>query len=448
MAKGDISLIVAIVILAFAVSSLTYIYISPKIISTLNVVTTTTSSPKACKAQSIPDAYQCNGNTRQQLFQQTNCNQIWVDQQYCQNGCSNGICLATTQITSSTTTATYSTTTITSSFSTVTTTTTIIPLPLPVKSNYLVGAYYWVSWNPNIVFSNYFDWKDSVFHPILGYYDSTNTTVVNYHIKWAVENGISFFAIQFYEPQLQAGFLNASFLPYIKFAFIAPHELSTNSENFDTQINYMSKYFSNSQYLKINSRPVVFIIINPYNVALTSDEESQLVTKMNNLKSYDQSNGLNPYLIGVYGIGDGSFNLTSQRISQEFDAITTYSWPSAGGSTSSYDAFVASFLSLTNSWKNGANAQGLSFVPVVSPGENDSLSYQHGTRDWLVAHSGSTPDKFKTMINGIKSYADSQNNKMLMIEAWNEFSEGSVIEPTQENGFGYLQSIKQSLTIS
>jgi hypothetical protein len=105
---------------------------------------------------------------------------------------------------------------------------------------------------------------------------------------------------------------------------------------------------------------------------------------------------------------------------------------------------VSSYLSLTPSWKNGANAQGVSFIPALSPGFNDTLSYQNGRRDWFIARSGSTPEKFSTMINGIKSYADSQNNKMIMIEAWNEFSEGSVIEPTQEWGFGYLQAVKQN----
>jgi hypothetical protein len=34
--------------------------------------------------------------------------------------------------------------------------------------------------------------------------------------------------------------------------------------------------------------------------------------------------------------------------------------------------------------------------------------------------------------------------KILMIEAWNEFGEGSYIEPTKKWGFGYLEAIKKA----
>ena len=47
------------------------------------------------------------------------------------------------------------------------------------------------------------------------------------------------------------------------------------------------------------------------------------------------------------------------------------------------------------------------------------------------------------MCEAIKQYIN-PNNKMLMITAWDEFAEGSVIEPTKEHGFSYLEVIKQT----
>jgi hypothetical protein len=472
MAKGDISIIVAIVILAFAISSLTYIYISPKIILTSNVATTTTSSPKACKIQSIPNTYQCNGNIRQQLFQQTDCNQIWVDQQYCQNGCSNGICLAATQTISLTTTTTHSTTTTsttTSTFLTTTSTTTTatIPQPVPIKSNYLVGAYWWPNWDPTTPTSNWFDWRDTVYHPILGEYDARNITVIDYQIKWAVENGVSFFAVSFWEDRLQQGYFKADFLPYIKFAFDAPHELSTplctyscvpdntDPNIFATQTVYMSKYFNYSEYLKINGRPVVFIYIQPNWRAFTPSEESDLLARIRSMKAYDQQNGINPYLVGLWGISDGNFNSTSPSLNREFDAIAIYSAIAAGitgnpndcmnnnDSSCTFDQYVSSMISLSKVWHDGVQSQGTTFIPDVMVGVNDSLSFIHGTRNYWAVRPTSTPDKASQLLAGVKPYVNSDNN-IFMISDWNDWTEGSALEPTQEWGFGYLQAMKQN----
>ena len=322
---------------------------------------------------------------------------------------------------------------------------TSISKPVPVESEYVVGAYYWISWDTHKVLTHFMDWNDSMFQPLLGQYNSTDTAVIDQHIKWAVENGISFFAVQFYETQLKEGFLKADFLPYIKFAFIAPIELSVSedSEKMVHQIEWMSKYFDRQQYLRINGKPVVFILIRYANSNLTPQEEGRLLDRIKDTKAFAQKTGQNLYLVGVYSIGDGRFDRTSQKISQEFDAITVYNMPEAGGKSTSYNIMVSTYKLQTNSWSQKAKATNISFIPTVIPGFDDSLSFQHRTRDWLVTRPGSTPKKFQTMCEAIKPYID-PNNKILMITAWNEFAEGSVIEPTKEFGFSYLEVIKQT----
>lgn len=320
-----------------------------------------------------------------------------------------------------------------------------IPEPTPVSSNYLVGAYYWISWGTKEVLTPFMDWNDSMFQPMLGQYDSTDTSVVNWHIKWAVEHGISFFAVQGYEAQLKAGFLKASFLPCIKFCFIAPHELSAteNPDDFTYQIDWMSKYFDNPQYLKLNGRPVVFVLIRYKGYRLEPEEESLLLSRIQDAKLHMKAIGQNPYLVATYAtIGDGIFSRTSEQINKEFDAITAYSMPEAGGKSTPYDAMVSSYISLTQDWAQGAEEAGIDFVPNVIPGFDDSLSYQHGTREWLIVRSGNTLEKFQQMCEGIKQYID-LDNKMLMVAAWNEFAEGSVLEPTKENGFAYLDVLRE-----
>jgi hypothetical protein len=288
------------------------------------------------------------------------------------------------------------------------------------------------------------DWNDSMFEPLLGKYDSTNTEVINWHIKWAVEHGISFFAVQFYETQLKAGFMQAEFLPYIKFAFIAPVELGVNEDESQiaNQINWMSPYFQNPSYLRINNKPVVFMLIryNSDQPNVDENEKSNLLEKIRKAKSYHGFLAANPFLVGVYSISSGDWNLTIPELSQEFDAITLYNAPLAGDEAS-YDTMVSAYSSLWSQWANAAKELSVPIIPSAIPGFDDTLSYEHKTRDWLVVRTDASPSKFKQMLEGVKSHIDTQL-KMLLITAWNEFAEGSIIEPTENNGFSYLDTIR------
>ena len=54
-----------------------------------------------------------------------------------------------------------------------------IPEPLPVGSDTLLGAYYWISWTNGEPLTHYMHWEDRIYKPLLGTYDSTDTTVIN-----------------------------------------------------------------------------------------------------------------------------------------------------------------------------------------------------------------------------------------------------------------------------
>jgi hypothetical protein len=57
-----------------------------------------------------------------------------------------------------------------------------------------------------------------------------------------------------------------------------------------------------------------------------------------------------------------------------------------------------------------------------------------------------TPEKFELMLKKGKDFIDQNQSgldkKTLIIEAWNEWSEGAVLEPEKHYGFGFLQAVK------
>ena len=70
---------------------------------------------------------------------------------------------------------------------------------------------------------------------------------------------------------------------------------------------------------------------------------------------------------------------------------------------------------------------------------------RHKERGYL--YQGVSPDKFKSyfkqLIDNTKNFYDTD---MIFVFAWNEWAEGAVLEPTEQNKFGYLEKIKEQNT--
>lgn len=88
-------------------------------------------------------------------------------------------------------------------------------------------------------------------------------------------------------------------------------------------------------------------------------------------------------------------------------------------------------------WKSwGAMTEG-DFWPTVMPGWD--------RRPWLknadLLRTGSTPELFGKFLRNARNYVN--KDRVVMIEAWNEWGEGSILEPSIEYKFAYLDKVRE-----
>ena len=65
---------------------------------------------------------------------------------------------------------------------------------------------------------------------------------------------------------------------------------------------------------------------------------------------------------------------------------------------------------------------------------------RYGSRGYIV--SGSSPEKFRTWLSEAKVVAEKRKQDFIFISCWNEWCEGMCLEPTKQDGHGYLEVVR------
>lgn len=315
---------------------------------------------------------------------------------------------------------------------------------------YTVGAYYY-SWyggadNPH--------WPSGVAHkPWLGYYQSASPDTARKQIDVAARYGVDVFSVSWTgigspsERKFKAGLLQASNLSSIRFSILyessirlaqgsAPIDFNIpkTRDLFVSDMVYLARtYFGNPSYFKIDGRPVVSFYI-------TRTFRGEFPPVLTEARRQIKALGYDVYLIGdslAYGRND-------LYIMSQFDAVTNYSLfaldlPARGIENTAQLADATrpmfwNFQYLIRDLKVGTSGKSVDFQPGVIP-QFDART-RRGNDAAVLAQS---KDDVKHMLQMAKEFLDAKTsgNKIVWITSWNEWHEGTSIEPTIDNGPKY-----------
>jgi len=324
-----------------------------------------------------------------------------------------------------------------------------VPAPKPAPSDYLVGAYYFPGWHTAARWAPLRDYPER--QPLLGWYREGDPEVADWQIKWAVEHGINFFLYDWYwdrghrhlEHGIHDGLFHARYQNLIKFCLLyANHnpQGSHSPEDFEkiTQF-WIENYFKRPNYLTIDGKPVV-VMFSSQNPARDMGTEKVKPT-FDRMRQMCREAGLGGlYLVAC--INNGT-NLLQKMRDQGYDAVSGYNWPHANMTAAETAAHRAPFATCADgyrqAWDQIAAANILPLIPPVCGGWDARPWHGEAT----LVRTGRTPELFEHHLRGCKQFLDQHKQKMLLVEAWNEWGEGSYIEPHREFGFGYLEAIRK-----
>lgn len=359
-------------------------------------------------------------------------------------------------------------------------------------SDYYVAAYIWPSCHHDERFGDMlwpeaigewevikngnprFDGHYQPRQPLWAYEMDNDPKVVEKWIDVAVDHGINIFVYDWYwfdggpflESALNDGFLkaknNSKMLFYIMWA---NHDVKRNYWNVhkfkdDTSLLWngavdwdsfkiivdrvINQYFKQPNYFKIDGEPV-FSIFSIDNLLEGFGGSVEVTRRALDYFREEVKKAGFPGLHIQWNQGGGAImskdaatNFSERVKEMDFNSVAMYNM---GGLNEDYLTYGANSVKIRTQMDSLLNVP---LFPCVSIGWDDTPRFPaKGIHD--VVHYHNTPTSFATLLSKAKEYVDNhpEQPRLITINAWNEWVEGSYLLPDMLNGYGYLDAVKK-----
>ena len=296
----------------------------------------------------------------------------------------------------------------------------------------------------------------------LGFYDLSNSDIMHEQAKLASQYGINGFVFYFYSFNGRR-ILEAPLENFLKTELEFPFSLCWANENWTRTWDGSEKevllpqnyeagfenilysqfkpFFKDSRYIKFNDRPVLVIY--------RTQDIPNPIQAMDNLRNLAKADGFpdlyilavasfglaNPLEVGADGLvefpphGTGSSVLrkhpkgTSKKFKGHFYDLPSVALSSVAVGTKPFDFYRG----IMPSWDNTARRQWTGNIFINESSKLFELWLRH-LRSWTNKRSKVT----------------GQAN-VIFVNAWNEWAEGAVLEPSVAHGKKYLEAVKESI---
>jgi glycosyl transferase family WbsX/IPT/TIG domain-containing protein len=335
-----------------------------------------------------------------------------------------------------------------------------------------LGAYYFDGWSgplSNFHFDNMVNGPYQDREPLSGWQDNTSCAVEQ-QFAWAHEFGINFFVFDWYydvaQNEYEGDNLNNALQMTkslsnrhgMQFAiqYVDDGSFIVPSADWNSTINEWLGYMSDPDYVRVNGKPLVMF----YSMGLLEQafgSSTAVAALLNQLRTAAQASGLP----GVYIVGgiDASYNLVTQTLNindlsasaaDGYDAYSFYNIAITGNSPGAQPFSVISDAGQAV-WAYVLTTSPLPFIPVAVAGWDTRPVGPQPESNWWATR---TPQDVSSLASAAITWAASNPSlrpepaptpPLVIIEAWNELSEGAYLVPTVGDGTSYGDALSAML---
>lgn len=320
--------------------------------------------------------------------------------------------------------------------------------------------------------------------PLWGYEDESDPKVMAKKIAAAADHGIDAFIFDWYyyndgpflDSPIDRGFLKARNNKRLKFAFMwANHdwfEIQPYRKGTPNQLLYpgrvtpetfekvgdllVNKYFRHPSYWKVDGKPY-FSIYELSKLLENFGSVEATRAALDRLRAKAVAAGLPGVHLNVvvWGQpilpGEGKPADTVKLVKDlGFDSVTSYVWIHHVGLPNQQTDYNYVRDAYFQYWQSAESKYGVPYFPNVtmgwdpSPRADQRDEFDNSGYPFMNTISGNTPERFREALEMTKKRLLERKDgpRILNINCWNEWTEGSYLEPDLAHGMQYLDAVK------
>ena len=310
--------------------------------------------------------------------------------------------------------------------------------------------------------------------PLLGCQDEADPAVMKQHVELAAGHGVNTFIMDWYwyenrpclERQLNDGLVPALEGSDSKFYIMwANHDANTTWDMHTDEMRLLwsgqvdrpvfdgamqrviDRYLGLDSYYRIDGRPVFCIYLLPNLIAGLGGLEAtrDALAWFRGRAEAAGHPGLHLQAIMMRGcpvdVAKSAPDISGMEVREQiaslgFDSVTHYQYVHIAGGTGEYPSWAEKGIA---EWDRHAEEFPVYF-PHVSVGWDNTQRFPSASR--IV--TGSCPESFATYLRKAGDFLDARpgQTRLVTINSWNEWTEGSYLLPDERWGYGFLEAIR------
>eukprot|EP00934_Nitzschia_sp_Nitz4_P003894 Nitzschia sp. Nitz4//scaffold237_size30108//23491//29702//NITZ4_007996-RA/size30108-augustus-gene-0.41-mRNA-1//-1//CDS//3329543518//3884//frame0 len=289
--------------------------------------------------------------------------------------------------------------------------------------------------------------------PTLGEYNDRSAAVISQHLHWSRQANIGVWLCSWWGPKsredetISQHILNHTELGDHKIAILYESiNRVKDSGGYNPYVkvkedleHICTTYFDHPNYYTINGLPVVVMYLARVLDDLEGDDGLTILGETVNIMRTAVEDRCNThiYIVGDQVWGKAPSMGTYYDSFNYLDAVANYDvYGNAGGAPYAGIGTVEAYYAEQANWLEFANANGVNYIPTVSPGYNDRgvrLANDHVALSRRLTPSDQPGSLFVSQLIRARHLIDPGADNLLLVNSFNEWHEDTQIEPVSGN---------------